>query len=294
MSIQTTGLRFAKQAELVLKRNAPTILTGAGVVGFIATTVVTIRATAKAVDKLPEISKTIREAKSLEVTEEFTEKQKTEVLIRGYIHSTAELAKIYSPTLALGSISIACVISGHGMMLKRQASLLAAYSALDAGFRAYRKRVADKIGVDEELELYRRPKMRALDQDEDDTGPPCEIIDMDDVMPSPYARFFDETSPNWRKTPEYNLMFLRAQQDWANDKLTSHGYLFLNEVYEALGLERSQLGQIVGWKKKKTGNNDGFVDFGLYAIGDECNRAFVNLIEHTVLLDFNVDGVIKI
>jgi hypothetical protein len=87
-------------------------------------------------------------------------------------------------------------------------------------------------------------------------------------------------------------MFLRAQQQWANDRLHAHGYIFLNEVYEALGLERSQAGQLVGWKLN--GNGDGYVDFGLYSIGDESNRAFVNALEPVVLLDFNVDGPIAI
>jgi hypothetical protein len=66
----------------------------------------------------------------------------------------------------------------------------------------------------------------------------------------------------------------------------------LNEVYDSLGLERSQAGQIVGWSLD--GNGDGYVDFGIHDIADESNRAFVNGLEHTVFLDFNVDGPIRI
>jgi hypothetical protein len=297
MSIQQIAMRSAKKTEFFVRKNAPTILTVAGVGGFVATTAFTIRATAKAVDMLPVISKRVQQARDEAKSEEMNEKDASVALAKAYVENAILISKIYAPTLAIGSASIICVLSAHGMMLKRQASVVALYAAMDASFKAYRSRVAAELGEEKELDIYRRPTMRALDGEEGGEPPvglDGEVIDMFDVMPSPYARFFDETSRNWTKTPEYNLMFLRAQQDWANDRLRAYGYLFLNEVYEALGLPRSQAGQIVGWKLNNDGEGDGHVDFGLYAIGDECNRAFVNGIEHTVLLDFNVDGVIKI
>jgi hypothetical protein len=290
MNFSAVAIRASKQTQFYMQRNAPTILTGAGVIGFAATVALSIKATAKAVDILPKISSEVRVAKAASEMTEATEKEKTEKLIKVYMQASLDLGKIYGPTLLVGSASVVCVLSAHGMMLKRQASLVAAYAALDAGYKAYRQRVAEKIGEDEERELYRgvRPTLRAVD------GEPGEVaeIDKEADRPSPYSRFFDESSRNWTKTPEYNLMFLRSQQDFANDRLRAHGFVFLNEVYESLGLERSQAGQIVGWKLD--GNGDGFVDFGLYSIGDESSRAFVNGFEHTVLLDFNVDGPIKI
>ena len=289
MNLNLFSNRAAGSVEMFLKKNSPTILTGAGIVGFIATTALTIKATAKAVDQIPQISKKVAEVKGEFVDQDDLHKDKQEALVKVYAESSVILLKTYGPALLTGSASIVCLLAAHGMMRKRQASLLAAYTALDAGFKAYRSRVAEKFGEADELKLYRGIKTV---KDVDDEGQPCEIGDRDDVLPSPYARFFDAGSVNWSKTPEYNLMFLRGQQDWANDRLRAHGFVFLNEVYESLGLERSQAGQIVGWKQN--GNGDGFIDFGLYAIGDEGNRAFVNIIEPVVLLDFNVDGPISI
>ena len=295
MNLPQIATRALGSTEIFMKRNAPTILTATGVAGFIASTILTIKATNQAVEVLPQISKDIRQVKDKEIDANYTANMKAGELTGTYFNSLVKLGKIYGPALATGSAAIICVISAHNMMLKRQASLLAAYSALDAGFKAYRKRVAEKLGVDEELELYRRPNMRALDQDETGNTPDgCQIDFQDELMPSPYARFFDSSSPQWSKTPEYNLMFLRAQQDWANDRLRAYGHIFLNEVYDALGLARSQAGQIVGWKFDHEDGADGYVDFGIYQIGDECNRAFVNGLEDTILLDFNVDGVISI
>jgi hypothetical protein len=282
-------------SRLSLQKSTPALLTGAGVVGFIVSTALTIRATEKAQHVLPEIHKDIAMAKMKGEDEQWTEKEVRHEVTKAYANGTVALLQVYGPALAVGSASIVCVIAAHGMMAKRQASLVAAYTGLDAAYRAYRSRIREEFGDEKEKELYSDVKlMRIYDEDGPAEG---ELrIDQDDVMPSPYAKFFDPTNVNWSKNPEYNMMFLRAQQQMANDRLVAHGYLFLNEVYEALGLERTQAGQMVGWKydAPKNRKGDGYVDFGLYLIGDECNRAFVNGLEPTVLLDFNVDGPIQI
>ena len=86
-------------------------------------------------------------------------------------------------------------------------------------------------------------------------------------------------------------MFLRRQEDWANELLKAKGHLFLNEVYDMLGIPRTKAGQVVGWiYDEKNPIGDNFVDFGIYDIHRPRNRDFVNGIERTILLDFNVDG----
>ena len=98
---------------------------------------------------------------------------------------------------------------------------------------------------------------------------------------SKYARAFDEISVNWDKDQKVNLMFIKLCQQHANDLLKKKGTVFLNEVYEMLGLPRSQEGCVVGWhydEKKPIGDN--YIDFDLF------NVSVLNLI----VLDFNVDG----
>ena len=108
---------------------------------------------------------------------------------------------------------------------------------------------------------------------------------------SPYARFFDETNPNWTKNAEYNIFYLIAQQNYANDMLKARGYLFLNEVYDMLGMPRTKAGQLVGWVYKENNTDgDNYVNFGIYRT--EHNAKYLNGFENSVLLDFNVDGPI--
>jgi hypothetical protein len=294
MTFQQNALRFGKKAEFVLRRNAPSIMTYVGVGGFIATVGLAIRATNKANEVAPKLRQAVKDVKDENaLAKTMTKKEASERLAKVYVETGWQLTKIYAPTLLTGSASIALVLGGHGMMAKRQAQLVAVYAALDASYKAYRQRIRDEFGDDVERNIYTRPSMRALDETENEGDlEACELIDLGDTNPSPYARFFDDASPNWTKTAEWNLMFLRAQEQWANDRLNNQGFLFLNEVYEALGLPRSQAGQIVGWKHN--GSGDGFVSFGLGNIWDDNARAFINGLENVALLDFNVDGIIKI
>lgn len=97
---------------------------------------------------------------------------------------------------------------------------------------------------------------------------------------SKYARIFDESSVNWSKDQKANLMFLKYQQTYATDLLKKKGTVFLNEVYEMLGIPRSQEGCVVGWHyDEKNPIGDNYIDFGLD-----------NILQSNIVLDFNVDG----
>ena len=105
---------------------------------------------------------------------------------------------------------------------------------------------------------------------------------------SPYARWFDETCMAWTNDQESNLYFLEMQQNYANELLKARKHIFLNEIYDMLGIPRTRAGQVVGWVyDEKNPIGDNFINFGLY---DEHNVKFINGYEKSVLLDFNVDG----
>lgn len=277
--------RLGSQAELFLRRNGPTILTAAGVGGFIVANVLTAKATRKAEEPIKELKLQLDRTKEHLKSDDISKSSKKQMRVelgRDFVN----VAKIYVPAVSVGTVSIVCVVAAHGLMQKRQASLIAAYAALDRGFKAYRARVAEELGVSKERELYRMPELLPCED-----GETAEINYSAD-MPSPYSKVFDQMNPNWTNNPEYNLFFLTCQQNWANDRLKVKGFLFLNEVYEALGMRWTQAGQVVGWKLNN--GHDNFVDFGIFNIGDEISRSFVNGTEDSIWLDFNVDGLINI
>lgn len=113
----------------------------------------------------------------------------------------------------------------------------------------------------------------------------------DEVNVSQYAKVFDDGCVRWTKDSEVNLIYLKEQQNYCNYLLKSKGHLFLNEVYDILGIPRTKAGAIVGWVyDEKNPIGDNFVDFGIYDTNDERNSDFINGYKSTAILDFNVDG----
>lgn len=298
------------------KKHSPEIMIVAGVAGTVASAVMACKATTK-VQNILEESKTRvnqvhevlsnddlryeeikQEDGALVRVEKYTEEDSKKDLAVIYLQTGIQLAKLYGPSIILGVVSITSILASHKIMRKRNVALSAAYTAVDKSFKGYRERVIERFGEELEKELRYNIKEKEIETTvTDENGEEKtvkEIVRVSEDNPalySDYARCYDDGCTGWTKDPEANLIFLRRQQDWANDRLKARGYLFLNDVYESLGIPKSKAGQIVGWvydSKNPTGDN--YVDFGIYNLHDEKARDFVNGYERSIWLDFNVDG----
>ena len=296
----TKTTRMLSKAGLKLKKHSPEILLVAGIAGTVTSTVLACKATTK-VEKVLKKKKATIDAIHMcleDENTEYTEEDSKKDLTITYAKTGIELAKLYAPAVAVGALSITSIVAGHRILNKRNVALAAAYAVVDKGFKDYRSRVVERFGEELDKELRYNIKAKEIEEVVVDKKGKEKIekkvvneINIPDH--SVYARVFDDGNTGWTKDPEYNLMFLRRQQDWANDRLKARGHLFLNEVYDMLGIPRSQAGQMVGWiYDEKNPNGDNYVDFGIYDITDERKRAFINGYERNILLDFNVDGPI--
>lgn len=281
-------------ARTVLKtqKHSPTILFGSGVVGIGATIVLACKATLKLDEILQESEKKLQQADEVarSMPQRYSEIDKRKDVAYIRIQTLSKVCKLYMPTIIVGVASVAALTGSHHILKSRNANLTAAYAALQKGMDEYRKRVADELGEDRERELrYGYEEHEVVS--EGAHGP--EVQRVKRVSPngaSIYARFFDEMCPDFQRTPEYNMLFLKCQQDYANDKLRARGHVFLNEVYDSLGLERSKAGAVVGWVLNADGRRDNYIDFGIFDANRPGARDFVNGREGAILLDFNVDG----
>lgn len=288
------------RACLKFKKHSPEILVVTGVIGGVTSAVMACKATLKVNPILEEAKENLEAIKEYserpEFEEKYTEQDKTKAVGMVYLKTGLELGKLYGPSLALGAASIGCVLASNNIIRKRNIALAAAYTTIENGFKEYRGRVVDRFGKELDRELLHNIKTKEIEETtvkedgtEETVTKTVEVANPNEH--SVYARFFDDGCKGWTKDAEMNLFFLKQTQNWANERLKARSYLFLNDVYEMLGIPKTAAGQIVGWiydEKHPIGDN--YVDFGIYDLYNERKRAFVNGYERTILLDFNVDG----
>ena len=301
--VSTSAARFAGKAEFTIKKNSPEILLGAGIVGFVGTIVLACRATCRA-DEVLEFHR--RKIKDIEDAKEIADADpegemsydieiyRQDKAIR-YLKTTGNLAKLYAPTVAVGALSLACILTSRNIMQKRYLGVVAAYNGLSAAFEEYRKRVRDEYGEGldkhfrygttyEELPVYDENGKKTKEKEQVEKTETGMVMQTDDS-----CRFFDSSNPNWDKNPTFSMMWLRGQQNILNDILHTRGHVFLNEVYDALGFPHTPQGAVLGWID---GEGDNCIDFGLYDQNKENVRRFVNGVDNVIMLEFNHDGVI--
>lgn len=299
LDITNKVTRTFHTTKFLIKKNSPEILVITGIVGVVASAVMACKATTKLDDILDKAKEELDVIHKGADDEKLTETEYKKGLTLVYAKAGLELTKLYGPSVALGAVSIGCILSGNSIMRKRNAALVAAYGTLDYSFKNYRARVIERFG--EELDRELKHNIRTIEVKETVTDPETgkekkvkkqvQVTGYDGY--SEYARFFDEYCAGWEKDAEWNHKFLNLQQDFANKKLKEQKYLFLNDVYEMLGIQKTNAGFQVGWiYDEEHPNGDNYVDFGIYDIHKEGARDFVNGRERSILLDFNIDGYI--
>lgn len=286
-----------------IRKNGPVIMVTLGVVGAVASTVLACKATTKLNGILEEskeevdiIHNAVEHPESLPEKATYSENDMKKDLRILYIQTGVKIVKLYLPSVVLGTLSLSSILMAHRILNRRNVALAAAYATVDKGFKKYRSNVVERFGdkVDKELKYNIKAKeieKKIIDEngEEQTVNETVDVAEIDEY--SEYSKFFTDDNPYWQNDPEYNLMFLRRQEKYANDKLKAKGRLFLNEVYEMLGIPKTKAGQIVGWTYSKDHTDeDNYVDFGIYDINKPANKYFVNGWEKSIILDFNVAG----
>lgn len=303
--------QLGNKGLFLAKKHSPELLVGGGIVSILGGTVLAVKATRKVAEvqfKFQEMQVDINYIKdnrdNLKDGAVYTDQDYRKDITMMHIQRAKALGKVYFPAMLATGLGITMILSGHNIMRKRNVAVLAAFNGVDKAFDKYRERVVDELGevADRKFRYGSQfDEVEVLDVD-DKTGKSKKVKktveSFDEGDPSMYAKYFDETNRNYQTNAEYNLFFLRSQQNYLNDKLKSRGHLFLNEVYEALGFEHTSAGAVVGWVIGE--GNDNYVDLGIYNQGKNMHyiveaqdkHEFVNGRRASILLDFNVDGSI--
>lgn len=279
-----------------LKKHSPEILVVAGVAGTVVSAVMACKATTKLDTILEEMKEQLNKIHEYsdkpEVADKYSAEDAKKDTVIVYAHAGIKLAKLYAPAVGLGILSISSILVSNNILRKRNAALAAAYAVVDRSFKEYRDRVVERFGSEVDHQLRYNIKAEEIEETvTDEKGKEKKVkktIEVADPNASGYEKYFTRSNPNWENNPEYIEMFLRAQQNYANDKLKAIGHLTLNEVYDMLGFQDTKAGMVVGWiYNLDCPNGDNYVEFDIKKV-HVANE--VGEYEEAYVIDFNVDG----
>lgn len=203
--------KLLHRSELFLKKNASTILTCLGATGVVATTVMAVKATPKAMQL-------IEEAKA----------EKEDDLTK--FETALAAAPAYIPAIIVGVTTISCIFGANILNKKTQAGLASAYALLDQTYRKYQNKVKELYGEDADTAV--RTSMA-----KDEYG-------KEDIIESELPLFYDQYSNRYFNTT--NETVLRAEYE-INKQLSVGGTASLNDYYDLVGLPPVDYGEYVGW-----------------------------------------------
>lgn len=304
--------RIFGKTNTTIRKNAPTILTIAGVGAMVAGTIFAVKATAK-VEPIIDICKqdieNLKRVESIEIEVEEGEMQKVDVdafnkraAMNIYIKTAGQLAKLYWPTVALTIGGAACILGAHNIISARYGALATSYGTLKSCYDGYRDRVKKELGDEKEEKIFYGIETVPVKEKNEETGKlekkEMDIIPTEDPIDvpwySPYARRWNSKTAPYvfnQRDPEVNKMTLEQAQVYFTEKLRVKGSVFLNEVYDVLGLSRTPEGQLVGWVFG--GDGDDFVDLGCRDVYWRMNNGEgLQAFSKEIFIDPNVNGLV--
>lgn len=217
---------FIKTTKHMISRKSPEILTGIGIAGMITTAVLAVKQTPKAL-KLIELKK---EQLNLKPEDKLTVKE-----------TVAAAWKPYVPPVVTGVVSISCLIGANSVNLRRNAALSAAYHLSEAAMVEYKDKVIETIGKNKEKTIRDKVDKAALEK-----NPPVnsEII----VTGDGDTMCFDRHSGQYFKT---SIDKLKKIENELNAMLLRQDYVSLNDFYDMMGYNHTELGDELGWNVAK-------------------------------------------
>lgn len=279
-----------------LKKRSPEILVAVGVVGTVVSAVMACKATTKIdtiLDETKEQLDKIHEyAGNPDVAEKYNAEDAKKDTAIVYAQTGVKLAKLYAPAVGLGILSISSILASNNILRKRNMAISAALAAATQDFKDYRNRVIERFGKEVDHQLRYNIKAEEIEETvTDEKGKEKKVkksIEVADPNASGYVKYFTRSNPYWEEESSYVEMFLRSQQNYANDKLKATGHLTLNDVYDMLGFHDSKAGMVVGWiYDLDHPNGDNYVEFDVKKVNLPNEQGGY---EEAYAIDFNVDG----
>lgn len=217
--------KLTKRTKFLVQKHSPEILTGLGIAGMITSTVLAVKATPVALQR-------IEEAKNAE--HEYCEELPTKTVIQA-------AWKCYIPATTIGVCSIACLISANSVNSRRNAALATAYKLSENAITEYKEKVVETIGEKKEKDI--RDKI-AKDKVEKNPVGTSEVI----ITGKGDTLCLDLFSQRYFRS---DIDKIKRGLNNLNYRMLNNEYISLNEYYEEMGLRHDQMGYRLGWRVDK-------------------------------------------
>lgn len=210
-------------------KHEPEILMGMGISGLIFSTVWAVRATFKA-------SKAIRDYKDSKQIDKITPKEAFKLTWRYYL-----------PVVASTTLSVPCVIAGNRVSSKRYAALATAYTISEAALQEYQDTTREIVGEKKAKQIQETVDAKKIEETYKGGN---QII----LTGNGESLFFEPLSGRYFKS-NWNDIAKAANELNANALSNMNGQITLNEWFNRLGLEDTEIGDTMGWQLDNNPHN---------------------------------------
>lgn len=207
-----------------LRKKSPVILSCIGAAGVVATTVLAIRATPKAVELLEEAAESKKNTGDGSSDEKLTVMEKVRVA-----------GPVYIPTMLAGVTTVGCILGSNVLTYKQQVSLMSAYAIADSSYKKYREKAKELYGKANDILVQNELSKDRYKKNFGEYS--IQVTDGKLLWYEPYRDEFFEMSEKEVMDAEYHI----------NRNFALRGETNLNEFYEFLGLEPTDAGCEIGW-----------------------------------------------
>lgn len=210
---------IVKAIKTSATKHAPEILTGIGISGMAASTVLGISVTPKAIILL--------EQKKLD--------EGVDELAAPEIIKTVWYC--YIPTVITGVLSAFCLIGANSVHSKRTAALATAYTLTESTLKEYREKVVDAIGKKKEQSIREDITREKVERDPVSNHEVI-ITGKGDTLcyDAGFGRYFKS-----------DIDKIKRIENQLNSRLMTEMFISLNEFYYDIGLSPVDNGNDIGW-----------------------------------------------
>ena len=219
--------KILKSVGSKVSKRSPEILTGIGIAGMMTTVALAVKATPKAISLIQE------EQEALGV-EQLPKKEIVKAAWKPYV-----------PAAITGAASRACLIGAQSVNARRTAAFATAYKLSETAFVEYKDKVIETIGEKKEKDI--RDKV-AKDRIENHPVSTSSVI----VTEKGNTLCYDAAAGRYFRS---DIDRIKKAVNEINRRMVYDQYVSLNEFYDELGLDHTELGDDLGWNL-----DNGFVE----------------------------------